>query len=74
MHKRPMPAPAVYRKRQVMALTGLSATTLWRLVQRGAFPRPIKLSPGAVGWLASEIGEWLAERAADREARPPTAA
>ena len=67
-------APRVHRKRQVLTLTGLSATTLWRLVRRGAFPAPIQLSPGAVGWLDAEVTAWLSERAGAREGRPPTAA
>ena len=67
MHEKPMPAPIVHRKNAVVALTGLSATTLWRLTQRGEFPKPIRLSAGAVGWLDSEISAWLADRVAARE-------
>ena len=60
------PKPLIHRKKGVIALTGLSATTLWRLTRRGEFPKPIRLSAGAVGWLDSEIQDWLAERAAAR--------
>ena len=59
--------PLIHRKKGVIALTGLSATTLWRLTRRGEFPKPIRLSAGAVGWLDSEIQDWLAERVAARE-------
>ena len=68
MHERPVPRPIVHRKKAVVALTSLSATTLWRLTRRGEFPQPIRLSSGAVGWLDSEIMAWLAERAASRSA------
>jgi len=67
MHERDMPAPVVHRKKAVVALTGLSATTLWRLTRRGDFPQPIRLSPGTVGWFDSEVLAWLSERAAARE-------
>ena len=64
-----MPEPIVHRKKAVVTLTGLSATTVWRLTRRGEFPQPIRLSPGAVGWLDSEIRAWLAQRAASRSMR-----
>lgn len=48
----------------VMRKTSLSRTTLWRLSRRdGAdFPRPIQLSPGRIGWRASEIEQFLSAR------------
>ncbi len=67
MHERQLPRPLVHRKKAVVTLTGLSATTLWRLTRRGEFPQPIRLSSGAVGWLDTEIRAWLAERAAARD-------
>src|SRR5438876_10456063 len=42
--------------------TGLSRTTVWRLERQGAFPARRRLSPGPVGWLESEVDEWLAPR------------
>ena len=60
--------PRVHRRKAVVAMTGLSATTLWRMTRRGEFPQPIRLSSGAaVGYLDSEIASWLAERASARE-------
>ncbi len=51
------------REPEVQHVTGLSRTTRWRLEQSGQFPRKRKLSQNAVGWLASEIEAWMAERA-----------
>ena len=62
-----MPGPETDRilpKRAVVALTSLSATTIWRLVQKGDFPRPSKISPGRVGWSACAVQEWMAQRTA----------
>jgi prophage regulatory protein len=47
----------------------LSPSTIWRLEQRGAFPRRIPISTKRVAWRRSEIETWLAERmAASRSA------
>jgi prophage regulatory protein len=50
------------RRRAVMDRVGLSFTTIWRLYRRGLFPRPVRLSPGTVGWRESEITAWLEQR------------
>ena len=50
------------REPEINRITGLSRTTRWRLERTGRFPRKRKLSDNAVGWLASEIEAWMAER------------
>lgn len=57
----------VLRKPQVTKITGLSAATLWRQVKTGRFPRPIRLSAQAVGWIESEVFAWLDARVAERD-------
>ena len=59
-------------KPEVLRIAGFSAATLWREVQAGRFPAPIPISPNRVGFLESEVREWvLAARAArDRAKRP----
>ena len=53
----------ILRRRQVEARTGLSLSTIYARIAEGAFPRPIDLGGGrAVGWVDSEINEWLQER------------
>lgn len=46
--------------RSVREMTGISRTTAWRLQRSGAFPQPVKLSPGRVGWREGEIAAWTA--------------
>jgi len=53
----------ILRRRAVEKATGLSRSTLYLLMTNGQFPRPIKLGPRAVGWLATEISDWQATRA-----------
>ena len=36
-----------------------SAPTLWRMVNAGKFPKPIKLSARITGWRVSEVRAWL---------------
>jgi predicted DNA-binding transcriptional regulator AlpA len=45
----------------------LSRTTIWRLCRAGQFPKPIHPSPSTSGWIASEVIEWLAQRARNRK-------
>lgn len=45
-------------------MTGISRTTAWRMEQKGQFPKRRKVSDGLVGWLESELDEWIATRQA----------
>ncbi len=54
----------ILRVAEVVAITGLSASTLWRLQGMGKFPARRQLSPGAVGWFAGDVARWLSERQA----------
>lgn len=56
-----------YRRPAVEELTGLSRSTIYALMDRGDFPRPVKLAPRIVAWPESRITEWLASRAAKSE-------
>lgn len=51
------------RRRAVEEITGLSRSTIYDLMARGRFPRPVKLTEKAVAWPESVIRSWLAERA-----------
>jgi prophage regulatory protein len=62
-------AQAILRLPQVKARTGLSRSTIYLRVSQGSFPRPISLGPRSVGWVESEIFEWIAERIDERDAR-----
>lgn len=51
-----------YRRTQVEALTGLSRSSIYDLMSRGEFPRPIKLTRRIVAWPESRIKAWLDQR------------
>lgn len=53
-------ATAILRLPIVKARTGLSRSTIYQRVSAGTFPKPVNLGARAVGWLESEIDEYLA--------------
>lgn len=53
----------------VLARTGLSRSTLYRLVAVGRFPPPIKLSQRASAWDAGGVDRWIADRIASCDAK-----
>jgi len=62
----------ILRWRAVSLKTGLSRPTIWRAVREGRFPKPVQLtSPSAVGWLASEVDNWITTRVAQRDQQEP---
>lgn len=54
----------ILRRRQVESRVGLSRSTIYEGVSAGTFPKPINLGPKSVGWIESEIDDWLRERIA----------
>ena len=46
------------RERDVIEVTSLSHSTIWRAMKDGRFPRPVLISPGRVGWRESAIIAW----------------
>lgn len=52
------------RRPAVLEITGLSTTTIYDLMAKGDFPRPVKLTGRAVAWPESKIADWLATRTA----------
>lgn len=48
--------------KEVVAMTALSRTTVWRLEQRQEFPARVSLCAGRVGWRLSEVSAWIRDR------------
>lgn len=55
-------ATVILRLPQVRARTGLSRSQLYELISRGRFPRQVKLSERAAGWVEDQVEAWLAAR------------
>lgn len=58
----------VLRLHQVMETTGLSRSTVYKYISEGAFPKPLSLGERCVGWLESEVHDWLLTRLEERDA------
>ncbi|QIG67393.1 transcriptional regulator protein [Rhizobium phage RHph_TM3_3_9] len=42
-------------------------TSLYRLINAGEFPRPVRLGENRVAWLESEIDSWIANHVSARD-------
>lgn len=56
-----LPAEAVLRLPDVIALVGLSRASVYAKVAESRFPKPIKLTTHASGWRLGEVRAWLAD-------------
>jgi len=56
----------ILRWRDVAPIIGCSRMTIARMEKAGTFPRRIRIGNGSVGWLQSEVEDWLAQRMAVR--------
>jgi prophage regulatory protein len=50
---------------QVKEKTGMSRATVDRLERAGKFPRRHKISQRLVGWIESEVDDWITKRPID---------
>jgi prophage regulatory protein len=48
----------LWRVDAVVVFTGLSRSTLQRMVDRGEFPQARRISRRIIGWIAAEVEEW----------------
>ena len=52
----------ILRLTDVIAMTGLSRSTIYLRMVQGKFPKKINLGSRAVGWISSDVNEWIEER------------
>lgn len=74
MHQKIQHELAILRCPQVQKRTGLSRSTLYQYIRDGGFPKPVQLGLRAVGWLESDISDWIATRVKDYRACNASAA
>jgi prophage regulatory protein len=58
------------RPRQVLEMIGVSRMTLWRMVQAGTFPPPVRITERNRGYVREAVEAWMKERADERHRGP----
>ena len=51
----------ILRIRTVLARSGLSRSTLYRKMEKGTFPKQVRISEYCAGWRESELNRWIAD-------------
>lgn len=55
--------PLLMREKQLLSdCVPVSRATLWDWVAKGRFPKPVRLSRGAVAWRREDYIDWYLER------------
>lgn len=49
----------ILRIKAVLARTGLSRSTLYRKIQKGTFPKQVRISIRCAGWRESAVNAWM---------------
>ncbi len=57
----------IIRLKEVMAITGLSRSTIYERMSMEEFPPSVNLGGSAVGWLESEVHTWIESRIIERD-------
>lgn len=57
----------ILRLEQVVEMTGLPRSTLYRYVKNKQFPAQVKLGLKIVGWVESEVVDWIKRRVEIRD-------
>ena len=51
---------------EVVQLTGISRSTIYRWMATGEFPKQISLGANMVAWLETEVDAWMKQRIGSR--------
>ncbi|MCF7355542.1 AlpA family transcriptional regulator [Vibrio sp. CK2-1] len=57
------------RLKEVIALTSLSRSSIYKFISEGRFPKSVSLGDRAVAWIKEEVEEWIEARIAERDER-----
>ena len=60
-----LPETGFLRQPQVLVFVPISRSTLWRRIQAGTFPGPVKLSTRVTAWRAEDVRRWIEQQGTD---------
>jgi prophage regulatory protein len=52
---------------QVMNMTSLARSTIYKEIASGLFPKPVSLSSRSVAWVESEVEDWIMQKVEARD-------
>lgn len=55
------------RLKDVMDLTGLGRSSIYKFMDESRFPKSVSLGDRAVAWVESEVEEWIFDKIALRD-------
>ncbi|HIF9518265.1 TPA: AlpA family transcriptional regulator [Photobacterium damselae] len=55
------------RLKEVMSLTGLGRSSIYKFMEESRFPKSVSLGDRAVAWIESEIEDSIVEKIAERD-------
>ena len=61
----------ILRMPDIVSLTGLSRTTIYRKIKEGTFPTQLHISDHCCGWRASTIERWMEDPSSYRQEEEP---
>jgi len=57
----------IIRLKEVIDSTGLARSTIYKYIAEGTFPSPVSLGDRCVGWVYSEVCDWILARIEERD-------
>lgn len=57
----------ILRLQDVIIATGLSRSTIYKYISDNTFPKPVSLGDRCVGWVDSEVHDWILARIEERD-------
>jgi len=57
----------IIRLKEVIDSTGLARSTIYKYIGENTFPKPVSLGDRCVGWVDSEVHDWILARIEERD-------
>ena len=57
----------IIRLKEVIDSTGLARSTIYKYIAEGSFPKRVSLGDRCVGWVESEVHDWILARIEERD-------
>ncbi|WP_432773699.1 helix-turn-helix transcriptional regulator [Francisella salimarina] len=59
----------IIKLKTVLEMTSLSRSTIYDYMSRDLFPKQVKIGENSVGWVLSEVEDWINDRISERDTK-----